>query len=71
MATRTRRTWAPDPRGYYSRQIGWISSKTGKQQQHKFIIGKVKKQAEIRERKLRELWEQHEADSGAERPQWP
>ena len=71
MATRTRRSWKPDPRGYYSRQIGWVTSKSGKLQQQKFILGTDKKVAETRERKLRELWEQFENTSSEARPLWP
>ena len=71
MATRTRRNWKPDPRGYYSRQIGWERSKTGKLQQHKFLLGTDRKEAERRERKLRELWDSFVASSKDARPLWP
>ena len=71
MATRTRRNWKPDPRGYYSRQMGWERSKTGKLQQHKFLLGTDRKEAERRERKLRELWDSFVASSKDDRPLWP
>lgn len=71
MATRSRLNWAPDSRGYYTRQIGWERSKSGKLQQHKFLLGTDRKQAEIRERKLRELWDQFEKSCGEPRPLWP
>ncbi len=71
MATRTRRSWKPDPRGYYSRRVGWHRSGTGKLTQPKFILGTDRQQAEVRERKLRELWEQFEADKEESRPLWP
>lgn len=71
MATRTRRKWAPDPRGYYARQIGWEHSKSGKLQQHKFLLGTDRKEAENRERKLRELWETFEKSCQEPRPLWP
>ncbi len=71
MATRSRLNWAPDSRGYYTRQIGWERSKSGKLQQHKFLLGTDRKQAEIRERKLRELWDQFEKSSTEPRPLWP
>lgn len=70
MATRTRRKWAPDPRGYYARQIGWEHSKSGKLQQHKFLLGTDRKEAENRERKLRELWETFEKSCQEPRPLW-
>jgi hypothetical protein len=71
MATRSRLNWAPDSRGYYTRQIGWERSKSGKLQQHKFLLGTDRKLAEIRERKLRELWDQFEKSSTEPRPLWP
>ncbi len=71
MATRNRLNWAPDSRGYYTRQIGWERSKSGKLQQHKFLLGTDRKQAEIRERKLRELWDQFEKSGTKPRPLWP
>lgn len=71
MATRTRRNWKPDPRGYYARQIGWERSKSGKLQQHKFLLGTDRKEAERRERKLRELWDRFVEGSTDTRPLWP
>lgn len=71
MASRNRLTWAPDTRGYYTRQIGWERSKSGKLQQHKFLLGTDRKQAEVRERKLRELWDQFEKSCEEPRPLWP
>ncbi len=71
MATRARRKWAPDPRGYYARQIGWELSKSGKLQQHKFLLGTDRKDAESRERKLRELWDAFEKSCQELRPLWP
>lgn len=71
MATRARRKWAPDPRGYYARQIGWELSKSGKLQQHKFLLGTDRKDAESRERKLRELWDAFEKSCQEPRPLWP
>ncbi len=71
MATRTRRNWKPDPRGYYSRQIGWERSKSGKLQQHKFLLGTDRKEAERRERKLRELWDRFVEGNKDTRPLWP
>lgn len=70
MATRTRRNWKPDTRGYYSRQIGWERSKSGKLQQHKFLLGTDRREAERRERKLRELWDTFCVGCTDERPLW-
>lgn len=71
MATRTRLNWSPDSRGYYTRQIGWEHSRTGKLQQHKFLLGTDRRDAEVRERKLRELWETFEKSCQDARPLWP
>ncbi|MEZ6126977.1 MAG: hypothetical protein R3C49_27995, partial [Planctomycetaceae bacterium] len=71
MPTRTRRTWKPDSRGYYSRQLGWVRSPSGKFQQHKFLLGTDRNEAERRERKLRELWDIYSASCIEERPLWP
>ena len=71
MPTRSRRTWKPDSRGYYSRQLGWVRSKTGKLQQHKFLLGTDRKEAERRERKLRELWDSCCESCDEARPLWP
>lgn len=71
MATRSRRTWKPDPRGYYSRQLGWERSRSGKLQQHKFLLGTDRKEAERRERKLCELWDTFSKSCDEARPIWP
>ena len=70
MATRARLTWKPDSRGYYTRALGWEYSKSGKLQQHKFLLGTDRKEAERRERKLRELWETFERTCGEAKPLW-
>ena len=71
MATRSRLTWKPDSRGYYTRHIGWERTKSGKLQQHKFLLGTDRKEAERRERKLRELWDEFEKTCQEHRPLWP
>ena len=63
IPSRSRLQWKPDPRGYFTRQIGWKISRSGKTQQHKFILGTDRREAEARERKLRELWDQFEKTS--------
>jgi integrase len=70
MATRARRKWKPDSRGYYNRSIGWEQSKSGKIQQHKFILGTDLREAEKRERKLRELWDAYAVGCDEDRPFW-
>ena len=70
MTTRIRRNWKPDGRGYYNRSIGWKQSITGKVQQHKFILGTDRKEAEKRERKLRELWDVYASGCDEDRPFW-
>lgn len=45
-------------------------SKTGKLQQHKFLLGTDRKEAERRERKLRELWDTFEKSCSEGRPLW-
>ncbi|EAQ80610.1 hypothetical protein [Blastopirellula marina] len=70
MATRSRRTWKPDARGYYSRQLGWERTQSGKLQQHKFLLGTDRKEAEHRERKLKELWDRFCESCDEPRPLW-
>ena len=69
-ATRTRRIWKPDLRGYYTRQLGWKLSGTGKRQQHKFILGTDRREAERRDRKLQELREAFVEGLPEPRPLW-
>jgi len=71
MTTRAKQSWKPDSKGYYTRQIGWKTSKTGKLVQHKFILGTDLKEAKRREAKLRELWESFEATQEESRVHWP
>ena len=65
IVSRTRKKWKPDSRGYYTRQIGWVVSKSGNKQQ-KFLLGKDLREAEFRERKLRELWDRFAASNNTE-----
>jgi len=51
--------------------LGWERSKSGKLQQHKFLLGTDRKEAERRERKLCELWESFCKCSDDPRPLWP
>jgi hypothetical protein len=60
MAMRRKKLWKPDADGYYSRQLGWKLSPTGKRVQHTFRLGTEQRDAELRELKLRTLWERVE-----------
>lgn len=71
MTTRTRRNWKPDARGYYARHLGWKRTRAGKLQQHKFLLGTDRQEAERREHKLRELWENYADECDETRPLWP
>ena len=56
--------------GQFSRQIGWKTSRGGKRVQHKFRLGQNLKEAQRREQKLIELWEQVEKTAGGAPPLW-
>ncbi|MEK6238262.1 MAG: hypothetical protein N2C14_26400, partial [Planctomycetales bacterium] len=71
MVTRSRLAWKPNSKGYYERNIGWKQTKNGKLQQHKFLLGTDLREAQKRERKLRELWEEYERGRREKRPLWP
>jgi len=71
MVTRFRTQWKPNSKGYYERQIGWKRSSSGKLLQHKFLLGTDLREAQRRERKLRELWDRFEASQLEERLLWP
>lgn len=70
MPSRRRQTWKPDRRGYYTRQLGWKLSGTGKLQQHKFILGTDRREAEKRDQKLQELWDIFAGTRSEPRPLW-
>lgn len=71
MATRTRKKWKPNSRGYYERQIGWKKTNSGNVQQHKFLLGTDLREAQRRERKLREIWDEFAGTQDDPRPIWP
>jgi hypothetical protein len=73
MATRARKVWRPNRRGYFERQIGWkISPKTGGHHQHKFTLGRELQEAQWREHRIRELWQRFEqTQEFRQRPIWP
>ncbi len=71
MATRSRKTWKPsNHEGMYQRQIGWKLSRNGKRVQHKFRFACALKDAQRREQKIVELWEQIETTTFGREPQW-
>jgi hypothetical protein len=70
MGTRTRITWKLDKQGQYARQIGWKRLDSGKLTQHKFRLGADLKEAQRREQRLRELWEQIEKQRPAGGAEW-
>ena len=48
-----------------------MHSKSGKLQQHKFLVVTDRQEAKRRERKLRELWDTFAKESSEQRPLWP
>ncbi|MAG93376.1 MAG: hypothetical protein CMJ48_06460 [Planctomycetaceae bacterium] len=69
MATRKARLSNRDSQGQFSRQIGWKVNAAGKRVQHKFRLGSDSMEAERRDGRLRELWEQVE-QAGGEAALW-
>ena len=72
MATRQRKDWTAEANGQYTRNLGWkLNERTGEYVQHKFYLGTDRKQAERRNQRLVELWEQEERrHTGAGRATW-
>ncbi|ADB18065.1 hypothetical protein Psta_3401 [Pirellula staleyi DSM 6068] len=70
MGTRTRITWKLDKQGQYARQIGRKRADNGKVVQHKFRLGAELVEAKRREQRLRELWEQIEAEHPRGAAEW-
>ena len=64
MATRTGRLSRPDAQGQYVRQIGWKLNDKGRRVQHKFRLGSDKLEAQRRDDRLRQLWQQIEKEAG-------
>jgi integrase len=71
VSTRSRSYLRPNAAGCYCRQLGWELSRNGKLQQHKFALGTDLKEAQRRERRLRELWDLFEESQKDSRPLWP
>ena len=70
MAARTGRLSKPDSQGQFVRQLGWKLNTKAKRVQHKFRLGTEKREAERREDRLRQLWEQVEKDDQSGQPLW-
>ena len=58
MAPRSGRFAKLDSQGQYVRQLGWKQHSNGVRVQHKFRLGADKREAERRDDRLRQLWEQ-------------
>ncbi|MDB5387298.1 MAG: Resolvase helix-turn-helix domain protein [Planctomycetaceae bacterium] len=58
MAPRSGRLSNLDSQGQYVRQLGWKQNANGSRVQHKFRLGADKREAERRDDRLRQLWEQ-------------
>ena len=70
MATRTGRLSKPDSQGHYVRQLGWKIGPGDKRVQHKFRLGTDKREAQRRDDRLRQIWEQIEGDHRVDQPVW-
>ena len=70
MATRTGRLAKPDAQGQFVRQLGWKLSGKQTKVQHKFRLGVDKREAEQRDVRLRQLWEQIERDAPQRAALW-
>lgn len=57
MAARSGRLSKPDVQGHFVRQLGWKLNENGERIQHKFRLGADRQEAELREVKLRKLWD--------------
>ncbi len=71
VRARRRKSWKPDSRGYYVRQLGWVQTPSGKLQQHKFYLGKDLHDARDREDLLRALWNRFIKGATTTKPLWP
>ena len=70
MAPRSGRFSSPDSRGQYVRQLGWKQNSSGSRVQHKFRLGTDRREAERRDDRLRQLWEQICKDRPAGEALW-
>lgn len=66
MASRGGRLAQPDSQGQYVRQLGWKDSGSRGRVQHKFRLGTDQREAERRDDRLRQLWDQIMKGRGAE-----
>jgi len=72
MASRGGRLVQPDSQGQYVRQLGWKDSVSGSRVQHKFRLETDQREAEQRDNRLRQLWDQiaKERGAGAREARW-
>lgn len=70
MAPRSGRLANPDSQGQYVRQLGWKDTTSGTRAQHKFRLGSDRSEAERRDDRLRQLWEQICKDSSSAEARW-
>ena len=70
MATRSGRLCKPDSQGQFVRQLGWKITPSGKRVQHKFRLGTDRREAQRRDDRLRQLWEQIENAQGDDQKAW-
>lgn len=70
MAPRSGRLSNPDAQGQYARQLGWKQNPSGSRLQHKFRLGTDRREAERRDDRLRQLWEQICKDKPAGKALW-
>ena len=70
MAARRGRLSKPDAQGKYVRQLGWKLNSNGERTQHKFRLGSDKREAEQRDSRLQQLWNQIEQETTVGNPLW-
>jgi hypothetical protein len=70
MAPRNGRLSKPDSQGHYSRQLGWKLNDKGARVQHKFRLGADRREAERRDDRLRQLWEQIDSHAPPGKAVW-
>lgn len=63
MPTRTRTVWKPRDDGQFDCRVGWKAKIDGKREQPRFRLGVNLKEAQRRDRVLRQMWERIEENS--------
>lgn len=70
MGSRSGRLANPDSQGQYVRQLGWKHPTGGARVQHKFRLGSDRREAERRDDRLRQLWDQIVKECSAAEAYW-